>query len=338
MRPLALLVALLALVVAGCGGGDDDAAPRSEGSAGEDQPTRVEVVEGLGDEGGFDAKAIYESEAPGVVTVISIFGEGGIDSALGGGGEGSGVGSGFVLSGEGEIATNAHVVTAGEGDARRRARQVFVEFADGNQVPAKIVGDDPNADIALLRLDPAGSSCARSRSATARASRSASPWPRSARRSASSSRCPSASSPRSTARSSRSTSFQISGAIQTDAAINPGNSGGPLVDGEGRVIGVNQQIKTQLRRQRGRGLRRARRRRQALARHAAQGGRGALRVPRRVVGRAVPAARRPLPSSTSSAARGCRRSTPAVPPRRPASAAAAPRSSSRPPSTGPAAT
>jgi S1-C subfamily serine protease len=243
MRPFVLLAALLALVFAGCGGGDDDPAPRSEASGGESQPTRVEVVEGLGEEGGFDAKAIYESEAPGVVTVISIFGSGGLESALGGG-EGSGVGSGFVLNGEGEIATNAHVVTAGEGAARRRARQVFVEFADGNQVPAKIVGDDPNADIALLRLDPGGLKLrplplGESSSVQVGEPVAAIGSPFGEQQSLS------VGVVSAVDRSIESlTSFRISGAIQTDAAINPGNSGGPLVDSDGRVIGVNQQIKT----------------------------------------------------------------------------------------------
>ena len=244
MRPLALLFALMALVVAGCGGGDDggDAGSRSEGGE-QSQPTRVEVVEGLGAGGGFDAKAIYESEAPGVVTVISLFGSGGLESALGG--EGGGVGSGFVLNGEGEIATNAHVVTTGEGEAIRRARSVFVEFADGNQVPARIVGADPNADIALLRIDPNGLKLrplplGESASVEVGEPVAAIGSPFGERQSLS----VGVISAVDRSIQSLNQNFSISGAIQTDAAINPGNSGGPLVDGEGRVVGVNQQIKT----------------------------------------------------------------------------------------------
>jgi S1-C subfamily serine protease len=245
MRPLALVVALLALVVAGCGGGDDnDSGSRSEGGGSSEAPTRVEVVEGLGEAGGFDAKAIYESEAPGVVTVVSVFGSGGLDSSAVGGGEGGGVGSGFVVSGEGEVATNAHVVTTGEGEAIRRARDVYVEFADGNQVPAEIVGADPNADIALLRIDPSGLKLrplplGESSSVEVGEPVAAIGSPFGERQSLSVGVISAVD------RSIQSlTNFSISGAIQTDAAINPGNSGGPLVDGEGRVIGVNQQIKT----------------------------------------------------------------------------------------------
>ena len=142
MRRLAIAIALLALA----GGGDDVSGDKGPaGAGGDDEPrsqtTRVEVIESSGEEGGFDAKAIYESEAPGVVTVVSLFGATDLDDVVGeGGGGGGGVGSGFVLSGEGEIATNAHVVTTGQGDALRRARQVYVEFADGNTVDAEIVG------------------------------------------------------------------------------------------------------------------------------------------------------------------------------------------------------
>jgi S1-C subfamily serine protease len=199
----------------------------------------------MGEEGGFDPKSIYESEAPGVVTVISLFGSSGLDSVLGEGGEeGGGVGSGFVLNGEGEIATNAHVVTTGEGDAIRRAREVYVEFADGNQVEAAIVGADPNADIALLRIDPKGLSLrplplGESSSVEVGEPVAAIGSPFGEKQSLSIGVISAID------RSIRSlTDFSISGAIQTDAAINPGNSGGPLVDGEGRVIGVNQQIKS----------------------------------------------------------------------------------------------
>jgi S1-C subfamily serine protease len=238
-RSLALLLALLALVAVGCG--DDDDAPSGGGS--DSSATRVEVIESSGKEGGFDPKAIYESESPGVVTVISVFGSEGLESVLGGEG-GGGVGSGFVLNGEGEIATNAHVVSTGEGTQLQRARDVYVEFADGNQVEAEIVGADPNADIALLKIDPAGLRLrplplGESASVEVGEPVAAIGSPFGERQSLSVGVISAID------RSIESlTNFAISGAFQTDAAINPGNSGGPLVDGEGRVIGVNQQIKS----------------------------------------------------------------------------------------------
>ena len=244
MRRLAIGVALLAL--AGCGGGDDDDRPQGGGdeSAPRSETTRVEVIENSGREGGFDPKAIYESEAPGVVTVISLFGSDGLESVLEGEEGGGGVGSGFVLNGEGEIATNAHVVTSGQGDAMRRAREVYVEFADGNTVEAEVMGADPNADIALLKIDPEGLSLrplplGESTGVEVGEPVAAIGSPFGEQQSLSIGVVSAID------RSIQSlTNFRISGAIQTDAAINPGNSGGPLVDGEGRVIGVNQQIKS----------------------------------------------------------------------------------------------
>jgi S1-C subfamily serine protease len=241
MRRFAVLLA--ALCVGGCSlGGGDDSSSSSKPKA----QTRVEVVQGIGTEGGFDAQKIYKAEAPGVVTVISVFGSGGsLDDILNGeGGAEVGEGSGIVLNGDGEIVTNAHVVTTGEGDAIKRAQQVYIEFADGNRVEAQVVGQDPNADVALLSVDTkgltlralplgdsehitVGSPVAAIGSPFGRAQSMSVGIVSAVDRSISSL-----------------TDFQISGAIQTDAAINPGNSGGPLVGADGRVIGINQQIAT----------------------------------------------------------------------------------------------
>jgi S1-C subfamily serine protease len=241
-RATLALLALLALVGTGCFGGDDDGDGGSDGDSQTTTTTRVEVIDGLGDDGnGFDPQRIYKEEAPGVVTVISLFGGDSLedlDDAS------AGVGSGFVLNGDGEIATNAHVVTTGEVPDLREARHVYVEFADGNQVEAKVHGYDPESDVALLEVDPKGltlrplplGSSANVRVGTPVAAIGS---PFDARQSLS------VGVVSAVDRSITGlTAFQIAGAIQTDAAINPGNSGGPLVDADGRVIGINQQIKT----------------------------------------------------------------------------------------------
>jgi S1-C subfamily serine protease len=229
--------ALLLVLLAGCGGGGDS--PERPSRV---ETTRVQVVEGIGRNGGFDPQAIYRELSPGVVTVISLFG--GTPLLGEDGGEG-GQGSGFVIDGDGYIATNAHVVTSGEASHTERADQVFVEFPDGNRVPARIVGDDPNADVALLKVDPGGLDLTPLKLGSSGGLRVGEPVaaigsPFGERQSLSVGVISALD------RNIESlTRFQIGDAVQTDAAINPGNSGGPLLDGHGRVIGVNAQIKSQ---------------------------------------------------------------------------------------------
>ncbi len=150
-----------------------------------------------------------------------------------------------MLDADGEVVTNAHVVTEGTGSSIRKAEQVYVRFQDDNQVPARIVGFDPNADVALLKIDPAGLTLRPLRLGSSRNLRVGSP-------------VAAIGSPfgqeqslsigviSATDRTIESlTQFSISGAIQTDAAINHGNSGGPLVDADGRVLGINSQIRSE---------------------------------------------------------------------------------------------
>jgi S1-C subfamily serine protease len=182
---------------------------------------------------GFNAARIYEEAAPGVVTIRAIYGN-----------AGGAEGSGFVLDENGEIVTNAHVVTDESSGTRKPASEVFVEFENRNVLEAKIVGFDPFADVALLKVEPDGfplyplqlgddTALAVGEPVAAIGS------PFGEQRSLS------VGVVSATDRSVKSlTQFQIEGAIQTDASINPGNSGGPLLEQDAKVVGINQQIET----------------------------------------------------------------------------------------------
>ena len=246
MRPgarlaLGLAALLAALGLVACGGDDDgDASPAAPA---DDGGTESLVIEA--ERGAFNAEAVYESAAPSVVTVSSIFPDG--TSPLGGTGPQAGQGSGFVISDEGEIVTNAHVVTDGQaqgGVEINAAESVFVQFSDQNKIEATIVGFDPFADVALLEVAPEGLSLDPLAIGSLEDVNVGDPTaaigsPFGERQSLS------VGVISATDRSIPSlTEFQIGGAIQTDASINPGNSGGPLLDAEGRVIGINQQIDT----------------------------------------------------------------------------------------------
>ena len=149
---------------------------------------------------------------------------------------GSGQGSGFIIQSDGYILTNNHVVDG--------ANSLTVTFEDGSTAPAQLVGANPGYDLAVIKADRDGlpvSTLGRSADVNVGDTAIAIGSPLGLQGTVTSGIVSSLDRPV-TAGGQGETSFI--NAIQTDAAVNPGNSGGPLVDGEGRVIGVNSAIAT----------------------------------------------------------------------------------------------
>lgn len=179
-----------------------------------------------------DLTPLYQRVNPGVVNIRIEVSEGPFT--------GQGAGSGFVLDDEGHIVTNNHVVAT--------ADRVIVVFYDGIEAEAEVIGTDADSDLAVVRVDempegvhplsvgdsdqvqagdwvvaignPFGQQSSMTTGIVSAVGRMI---------------------------PSLVEGFSIPQAIQTDAAINPGNSGGPLLNLQGEVIGVNAQIRSEVR-------------------------------------------------------------------------------------------
>ncbi len=194
--------------------------------------------------GSFDPGKIYAERSGGVVTVYAQFGDATSADAAGG------QGSGFVVSDDGYVLTNAHVVTdaggGNRGSAVTAADDVYVEFSDGDRVGARVIGWDIFDDVAVIKVDPEQHELQPVPLGDSTSVRVGDP-------------VAAIGSPfgeegtltvgvvSATRRSieALTSDYAIVDAIQTDAPINRGNSGGPMFNARGEVIGINAQIRSE---------------------------------------------------------------------------------------------
>jgi S1-C subfamily serine protease len=186
-----------------------------------------------------DAKtvgAIYKEASPAVVSIQAQVSTGS-DNTFGQQQEGTATGTGFVISEDGFIVTNDHVVDGHQGNVK-------VTFNDDKTVTGKVIGQDPSNDVAIVKVDkgdhelttlPLGDSGKVAVGDPVVAIGNPFGLNQTVTTGIVSALQRTITAPN---------NFSIDNVIQTDAAINPGNSGGPLINSAGQVIGINSQIAT----------------------------------------------------------------------------------------------
>ena len=190
---------------------------------------------------GLTARDIYKRDAPGVVFIRADIVQKSqstspFDLGMPQEQRGQATGSGFVIDKKGTILTNAHVVNG--------AQKISVQFQNKQSTTAKVLGTDESTDLAVLKVDPAGQQLHPLALGSSKGVQVGDPAiaignPFGLERTLTTGVI---SAVQRTIQAPN--NFQIDDVLQTDAPINPGNSGGPLIDGAGRVIGINSQIET----------------------------------------------------------------------------------------------
>jgi len=219
------------------------AAPSSSGAASAASPTLTTATSPVVSSG--STTDVVNALRPSVVRIRTEASQIGPFGSIG---NASGTGTGMILDTDGHVLTNNHVVTLG---SNTPANKIMVDLADGESVPATIVGREPSADLAVLKIsaksltpvkfaDPKSLQVGQDVIAIGYAlDLGSTPSVTKGVISALNRQIDETLQGGNGSPFGGGTPNIVGGAIQTDAAINPGNSGGPLVNMQGEVVGVN---------------------------------------------------------------------------------------------------
>jgi S1-C subfamily serine protease len=237
-----LIVAVVGLIAIAAGWVQSSPSSTNEAAALAPAPLPQQAVQHGATSGGLTVDQIYTSDSPGVAFVQSTLPPQAPTpfNPFGGSGGGTATGTGFVIDHAGHILTNAHVVNG--------ASKIEVTLGrkdSSTPMPAQVVGKDTSTDVAVLKVNapaselhplPLGDSSQVKVGDPVVAIGNPFGLDRTVTAGIVSALQRQIQAPN---------NFQIDNVIQTDASINPGNSGGPLIDANGRVIGINSQIESQ---------------------------------------------------------------------------------------------